>query len=1095
MHRTRRALASVVLALATCGVSTYAAEAPVGAAGGGDTCLMFAARNISKPGANFYLYYTFSTKGVEIRKGDVLEYDLYVAKSNPSAAGGIDFDTDNGANLRDSHSEDQNRVAAHPNTAVTQASGHWYHRTINLDKMAGRHATKWNLVAEGDERGGYIQFVDNVVVTHADGTKETVYDNGEPAARAMAQKEGYSQSILLKPVGRASIKDDADMTKFFDAELKRFAIQSQLDEVRNEIELARKMADRVKDPHLTQHVTEVNAMIEQAAKDDTLDAEGVQTLIHQVHSTLNHQHPEMAKYTGHLVGHAHIDFQWLWEWTETLQVCHDTFGQALKFMAEFPGFTFSQSSAALYAATEQHYPEIFKGIQEEVAKGHWEIVGGRVCEGDEHMISPESHAMQFLYGQRYFRERFNGKQAIVGWEPDTFGHTVQFPQILQLGGCKYLYFCRGGYNHPMFWWEAPDGSRVLAFEEPATGGWYNGDITTNRFDRLFKFADDTGSKDMLEVYGVGNHGGGPTRENIEAALAFQKSPFLPKLKFSTATEFFHSLEKYDLKKLYVHKGDMNTPANTVEDKGLYGTYTTHSDLKRWNRDAEALTESAEAVAAFASRFGFAYPSKEFRQNWEDICWNHHHDTLTGTSIHPSYNLSEKMYLRVIESSRKIGQDALAFLASQVKSESDSIIVFNPTGWTTNAMVEIPTGSLGGQAAIADKDISPIQKTLDNKAVFFATGIPSYGYRVYRLGIAKFESNGLPSISADATILENPEYKVTFDPSRGVVTSVFDKKAKRETIAPGGSGNRMEIHWERPHGMSAWIIGAIDRVDALTSPVAPKVVEQGPARVTIAWDRTFQSTTIHQTLSLPAHGAPEFTLDTQWKEIGAGDRLIPFLKVAFDVNADKPTFTLQVPFASIEKPTDGGERPALKFADLSDGSGGAAVVNDCKHGYSAQGNTLFLSLIRTSFYPDPRPNDRPQHAKWAYVPHAGTWQAAGVLNYAESFNHPLMTTVLTANPDGKLPAEASFLSVGDNPNVIITGVKQAEDDKDLVVRLYEAYGSAAKPTLALPFKPKHLQLVNFMEDHLADQKSATLDLKPHEIQNVKMVLPDKPTFAR
>ncbi|HZZ44182.1 MAG TPA: glycoside hydrolase family 38 C-terminal domain-containing protein [Tepidisphaeraceae bacterium] len=1090
MRRFNR-LMIVSLAAAAALCSTYAKGADASA----DTCLMFAARNISNPGPNFYLYYTFSNQGLDIKKGDVLEYDIYLSPTNPMAGGGIDFDTTGNVSLRDTQSEDQNHLRAHPNTSLPQATGHWYHREISLEKLVGRHATKWNLAAEGDQRGGYIQFFDNIDVAHADGTKSVIYDNGEPAARAMAQKEGYSQTVLLKPVDRALIKDGGDVTNVVDGELKRFALQSQLDEVRAEIELARKMADRAKDLHLEQHVNEAMAIVEHAEKDESLDAETLQSMIHEIHGSLNHTHPEMQKYTGHLVGHAHIDFQWLWEWTETIQVCHDTFNQALKFMKEFPGFSFSQSSAALYACTEQHWPEVFKGIQEEVAAGHWEIVGGRVCEGDEHMISPESHAMHFLYGQRYFRERFNGKQAIVGWEPDTFGHTLQFPQILNLGGCKYFYFCRGGYNHPMFWWQAPDGSRVLAFEEPATGGWYNGDISTNRFDRLFKFADETGAKDMLEVYGVGNHGGGPTRENINAALAFQKVPFLPTLKFSTATEFFHSLEKYDLTKLYVHTTDLNTPANTVNDKGLYGTYTTHSDLKRWNRDAESLTESAEAIAAFAARFGYDYPGKEFRKNWEDICWNHHHDTLTGTSIHPSYNLSEKMFTRVIASSKKIGEDALAFLATKVKSDDDSVLVFNPVGWTTSAMVKLPANVPAGSIATAEGDSAAMQQSSDDHSIFYASNLPSYGYRVYHIKSGKAESEGVPTVSGDFKTLENAEYKVVFDPSRAVVTSVIEKKSGHEFVAPGGSIDRLEIHWEQPDGMSAWIIGTIDHVDALTSPVTPKITEEGPARVTIAWDRTFKSTTLHQTLSMPAHGAPEFTLDTQWKEIGSAKELIPFLKVAFDINATNPVATYQVPFASITKPTDGGERPALKFADLSDETSGAAIVQDCKQGYSAKGHTMFLSLIRTSFYPDPRPNDRPQHAKWAFLPHMGSWQSAGVLNYAESFNHPLMATAVKANADGTLPAEASFLSVGNNPNIIITGVKQAEDDKDLVVRLYEAYGTAAQPTITLPFAPKHLQLVNFMEDHLANQESATLSVKPHQIQNVKMVLSDEAQFAK
>src|SRR5207249_9950286 len=247
------------------------------------------------------------------------------------------------------------------------------------------------------------------------------------------------------------------------------------------------------------------------------------------------------------------------------QVCHDTFGQALKFMDEFPGFKFSQSSAALYATTEEHFPEIFKGMQKQVAAGNWEIVGGRVCEGDENMISPESHARHFLYGQRYFRERFNGKDAVVGWEPDTFGHTTQFPQILKLGGCKYFYFCRGGRHNPLFWWQGLDGTKVLAFEEPATGGWYNGDVAMNRFDRLFDFAGKTGSKEMLWVYGVGNHGGGPTRENINEALKFQKHGFLPTVKFSTATEFFYQLEKYDLSNVPT----VTQALNTTDNSGFY----------------------------------------------------------------------------------------------------------------------------------------------------------------------------------------------------------------------------------------------------------------------------------------------------------------------------------------------------------------------------------------------------------------------------------------------------------------------------------------------------------------------------------------------
>src|SRR5262249_28990817 len=156
--------------------------------------------------------------------------------------------------------------------------------------------------------------------------------------------------------------------------------------------------------------------------------------------------------------------------------------------------------------------------------------------------------------------------------------------------------------------------------------------------------------------------------------------------------------------------------------------------------------------------------------------------------------------------------------------------------------------------------------------------------------------------------------------------------------------------------------------------------------------------------------PEFGMATEWKEIGGSDRLEPFLKVAFDIACgDSPAQTYQIPYGTIEKPTDNVERAALKFVDLHGSDGGAAIINDCKHGYSAEGRTLRLSLIRTSYYPDPRPNDRPQSAKWIFMPHTGTWQTAGVLQTAEAFNHPLWVTTVKANPTGTLPAEKSFVS--------------------------------------------------------------------------------------
>lgn len=1082
MSINRRFVVAVLMVLIGVTVSADAAaqEANNQGSGAKDTCLMFVARNISTPGDNFFLYEKFSNRRMKIKKGDVLEYDIYLAQSNPIAGGAIDIETNSG-NLRDSGSMDQNGLLAHPDTILKQAVGKWYHREIPLDKLAGQRAQQWSIAAEGDARGTYIEFFDNVLVKHTDGSSTVIYANGRAPAHQILMKNGYSKSVVLKPVARAEVADNVDLTRFIDVQVQQFLLRDKLDDLRDQLALADSAAKQVDDKKFASQIAEGKSLIDAAEKDKTLTADSIKTAWQRIDSLLGQDEPAIKQYTAHLVGHAHIDFQWLWEWPETVQVCRNTFGDALRFIHEYPGFKFTQSSAGLYQATQKSWPKIFKGIQEQVAAGNWEIVGGRITEGDENMLSPEAHAMQFLYGQRYFRKNFKGVSAKVGWEPDTFGHTLQFPQILNLAGCKYFYFCRAGYHFPLFWWQAPDGSRVLAFNQSATGGWYDGDITTKRIERSYKFADKTGSKDSVWVYGVGDHGGGPTRENIKTALAYQKLPFVPTIKFSTAYDFFKSLGKYNLSKLPVVTTDLNTPFNC----GFNGVWTTHSDVKRWNRDAEATTESAEAIAYFASRYAdYPYPAGELRRDWTDICWNHHHDTISGTAFHDSYFRTAAIYQRVIASSRQIEQDALSFLAVRVKSGSDGFLVFNPCGWTRSGLVQIPDPQAPGTMAVSAEDTEPVQSDKSGHGLFFVKDIPSFSYRVYRFEQAKQSPKGLVSVSSDGTVLENSDFRVVLDPSRGVVSSVYDKRNKWESIASGGSGNRLEIHWENPKGSSAWTISHIDRVQPLVSPVKVRITESGPARVTVSWDRVFQSTRLHQSISLAAHGAPVFSLATQWKELGGPDHDEPFLKVAFDVNAQQPKATYQVPFATIQKPTDGAEHPALKFADLSDENDGAAILNDCKQGYSADGNTLRLSLIRTTFYPDPRPNDRPQHASWSFLPHGAGGVSPAVVKAAESFNHPLLGTEFHPMGQASLPMAKTFLSVS-GANVLITGVKKAEDDGDLIVRFYELMGQPTKTTVQLPELPRHIETVNLIEDPLHSDPTTTIQLGSHEIRTLKI----------
>jgi alpha-mannosidase len=1044
---------------------------------------MFTAHNISRGMGNFYLYETFSTKNIEIHRGDVLVYDIFSHGKNPHGAAGIDviWANDNIKPLRDLELRDQGGELVHPATDLKPAAGKWYTRKIPLDKAAGTSATLWNLAAEGDANGDYTYFLDNVAVQHYDGAQEIIYENGVPPHASIFSKEGYSKYVSFLPIDRKRVEPGADLDAAIAKATKQHRYRIDLENLRHDLDLAQIYAERAGRP-AGNGVEAAKAVLDAAAADENLTPEKLQSQLQRVRDALDHMHPAMGKFTSHLVGHAHIDFQWLWEWPETIEVCRATFGQAVKFMDEFNDFCFTQSSTALYAATEKNFPELFRKMQKYVAEGRWELAGGRVCEGDEHMISPESHARHFLYGQRYFRERFDGKQAIVGWEPDTFGHTWTMPQILKLGGCKYFNFMRGGHGEQLFWWEAPDGSRVLAFNDDT----YNGDIKYGILDELFDFQKSTGASDALAVYGVGNHGGGPTREQIETAQDMQKKPYLPNVKFSTASAFFHALDNVDLTTLTV----VRTELNTTHTSGFYGTYTTHADIKRWNREAESVTAAAETIASFASLSGFDYPSAQFRTNWEDILWNHHHDTLPGTSIHPSYNRSEAMYHRVIHSSRQIGQQALAHLASHIKGDDDGVLIFNPLGESRSGIAEIPFPA-GNKMGLIGTDGEPVlvqpMSSNPNRALLYAQNIPACGYRRYSTRAEQPAPTSDLTVSEDGTLLENDEIRLRIDPSRGVVSSIYDKKQRRETLARNGSGNRLEVHYEAPNGMSAWVIGPIRRIERLEDPVKPEIIERGPVRVSVRWTRQYRHTAIIQTISLPVHGAPEFQMDTTWLERGSDKEDCPFLKVAFDLPTSDTEVTYEIPFGSIVRPADNIDHPALTWVDASTSDSGAALLNDCKYGYSAEGNVLRLSLIRSTFYPDAFPNDRPQTARWSFMPHAGTWRESNVIAKAHEMNSPLWTMAVGASRGGNLPREQSFLNF-DATGIVLTCVKRAEDSKDLVMRVYEALGNPTAGQIRTRWPVASLKEVNFMEDDLkkTNHSLSKVNFRPYEIKNLELI---------
>jgi alpha-mannosidase len=1076
---------------------------------------MHSCRCLSK-GGNAYLYYQISDRSIAIRDSDKLRYDIFIDPAAPEPKGGIDL-LSGDTSLRDSGAVDEQHRRAHGDTLLKDAVGKWITRTIDISRLKGRTIDNIVIQQEGDREGRYVQFLDNIKIIHADSTEDVIYADGRPDQSRISWKNGYSTYSILTVVPREKVVPGEALKTMIAEATAREEYYAKYEELVSKVGLIERF---LKAGGHTDLISEIHEALDVPKPDEFQGSvEEYVAKLHAAAGHLEHAHPVMQEYTGDLVGHAHIDLQWLWEWPEGIESARSTFAQACKFMDEFPEFTFTQSSAALYEAMEQYFPDLFQEMKLRIGEGRFEPVGGRWCEGDTNMISAESHARHLLYGQRYFRSRF-GKACTVGWEPDTFGHCWTMPSILKAAGIDSYYFCRGGKNIPLFWWEGPDGSRVLAFDEPATGSWYNADVTDQNIKELMDFYEKTGLKELLWVYGVGNHGGGPTREHIEHALAWQKDKAMPKVRFATAAQFFDALKGKDLSKLPVVKDELNPV--------FRGCYTTHGDVKRLNRDAEAALVTAETVALFASQTAYPYPAYDLARAWETVCINHHHDTLPGSGIHDAYENTHQQLDAVISKAHWITRSALRHIAARVDSagEGTGKIVFNPNGWPRTDLVVWPTSASDSSKSLTLRlpgGSSPVQQSKgdDGKPFLMAVagGVPPFGYAVCRLAEHAFDPADGVQVTEDSdgiTLADRAGMKLTLSRKTGQLTSVTS--GQRQLLQGGREGHRLEAHMEAPHGMSAWELGPIVEVIPLDKVEAIDVLERGPVRARVRVTRQFRDSRITQDVSL-IHGLQRVDFDTliDWHEYGNRDAPAPMLRVSFPlVEGKSGNATYSIPFGEIVRPVDGNDVPALTWASLVavGADGGAALLNDSKHAHAAtpEGD-LRLTLIRASYDPDRTPDQYPQRIRYALVPcppetsertPTGGSLAARLTREGLAFNQALLVEDVhsgRANPfsnpraDQPQAEQASLLRLELLDGAVSTCLKRAEDDGDLILRLYQDSPEATSGRLVCDRGIERLERVNLIEDGAGGAPpmpasvatSVPISLKPFEIQTLKIRL--------
>ncbi len=350
--------------------------------------------------------------------------------------------------------------------------------------------------------------------------------------------------------------------------------------------------------------------------------------------------PWLQQFKIHAVGNSHIDMAWLWPWTETVEVVRNTFQSVLDLMREYPDFTFTMSSARTYEWIEEKYPEMFKQISERVREGRWEVIGGMWVEPDLNMPDGESLTRQILVGKRYFQGHF-GVDVKIGWNPDSFGYNAQGPQIYKKSGMDYFVARKLLWAHEfttfpykLFWWQAPDGSRLLTYFPHDYAGGIEGpgmakDLSVWAPSIYGPTVKD--SPEIVRLYGVGDHGGGPTRVMLDSARALSSPDVVyPKFELGTATAFFKELDK----KL----PDLKVPTWNGELYFQYhrGVFTTQAETKQRIRRSEEVMLNAEKFASLALLDGRAYPQEQMNRAWKRLLFDDFHDIMPGSGIGVNY---------------------------------------------------------------------------------------------------------------------------------------------------------------------------------------------------------------------------------------------------------------------------------------------------------------------------------------------------------------------------------------------------------------------------------------------------------------------------
>ncbi len=832
---------------------------------------------------------------------------------------------------------------------------------------------------------------------------------------------------------------------------------------------------------------------------------------------------EKAKtYTMHCVAHAHIDMNWMWRYDETVSVALDTFRTMLDLMEEYPQYTFSQSQASVYRMVAEHGPEgMLEDIKARIHEGRWEVSASTWVEADKNTPSGESMARHLLYTRQYLADllELDGKTLQLDYEPDTFGHSKNVPEILTAGGVKYYYHMRGSMDPFLCWWQAPSGARVLSYHDILG---YGGFIDCECASYIPGACKELKVDSLMKVYGVGDHGGGPTRRDLNRLIDMQSWPVYPKVIFSSYRAFFSDIEK--------RFGDILPVRDTEMNSIFTGCYTSQTRIKMSNRVGEATLGEAELFSAAAAlETGYRYPTQRFAEAWQRVLFNQFHDILTGSGVRDTREFAMGEFQRAMATANTERSGAMRAIAGLIDTSAFACDASDPhynadgagVGNGINEFQITQVGRTQGSTRvyhlfnsasfertqlaeltvwdwpIPDVSLLEVCDAQGNKIpcqivdhghnnywghdfvkLLIEATVPACGYATYiirrsedAIAANRFGEGNCYHEDTDPNwqyvsvpyeyVLENDYLRAQFDLQSGDLCSLIDKESGKEMLsAPAG----FRIIEEDPdRGMASWRVG---RYMNIGKPTDVHIKLEGNLgdrlRQVLTIRSSFGRSGMTVMVKLDEHSRHLiFDVACDWHEQAQPGVRIPQLNFIAPLGFEANAYKYDVPSGIITRAPIDLDQAGNSFIAAVPANAGSSLMlsSDMKYGFRGFENAVSAALIRQSYEPDPCP-EYGMHRFQLSLGLADIQDELALIRTSYALWHPIHSISAGAHK-GTLPLSGSFASLTGG-NAVLQSVKLAEDGSgDLIVRLY-AIGGPTTATLALAKPPKAAQKTDLHE---------------------------------